>query len=129
MPIDFTTFSDSAEVVVDEKKEEEWQSRAVIACDAKGNGCVVWYIGRSLAIEISEAGSTDLGNLGLDDAPHGISIWEGEYVRGPGSYENPDDGMTLPSSSSAFRVPTDEEWTAIREQRNPWPEWEPEREQ
>lgn len=59
--------------------DEEWAapSLAVVACRG-GRGVVLWYgRGPSLAFEIEEGGSLGLDDLGLDDAPDGISIWTG----------------------------------------------------
>jgi hypothetical protein len=71
---------------------------------------------------INEAGVSDLDLLGLDDAPEGISIWEGEIRT---SHTNTPDANEYDSwLEGAFRSPTDEEWTAIREGRCPWDEKE-----
>lgn len=98
--------------------ESEPESRGVVACDGKGNGCVLWYAGASLANEIEEGGLVHLGDLGLDDAPNGISVWEGRYFWTRGPYEYPDDGDSYPSGK--FRDPTEEEWQKIRAGRCPW---------
>jgi hypothetical protein len=102
----------------EQEDEEKCQSKAVIAANHKGFGCVVWYVGPGLINEIEEAGLQELGDLGLDDAPEGISVWEGIYVWSRGPYECPEDGDSAPVG--AFRRPSDEEWIAIREGRNPW---------
>jgi len=56
----------------------------------------------------------------LDDAPEGISVWEGHAVGYPqgidGDYPDPD-----PDLVGTFRAPTDAEWAAIRENKSPWP--------
>lgn len=100
----------------------EWEipSLAVVACDGNGNGCVLWTVGAHVAFEMWEVGLTQLGDLGLDDAPLGISVWEGKYHWQPGGWECPQDGEMYPKGT--FRPPTDEEWTAIREGRCPWDE-------
>lgn len=87
-------------------------------------GCVLAYVGRDLDWDIREGGVSDLANLGLDDAPDEISIWEGHYVyfRDTG-YEGVDEGWSF-RPVGAFRPPTDEEWTAIREGRSPFEEEE-----
>lgn len=95
-------------------------SKGVIACDGNGNGCVLWAVGAHLRFELEERGLSGLDALGLDDAPCGISVWEGKYLWQPGSWEYPQDGSTLPNG--AFRAPTDDEWQAIRAGRCPWPE-------
>jgi hypothetical protein len=92
-------------------------SLAVIACDGKGNGAVLWTVGPHVRLEMDEGGLRDLGDLGLDDAPAGVSIWVGRYVTDGGGYCN-EEADTYPKGG--FRAPTDEEWTAIREGRCPW---------
>lgn len=91
-------------------------SRAVIAMGR--DGVVLWHTGPCLSAEIENMGSST-GDLGLDDAPKGISIWEGTYRWIPGGWEHPEDGETEPCG--AFRAPTDEEWDAIKAGRAPWP--------
>lgn len=93
-------------------------SKGVIACDGDGHGCVLWAFGAHLRFEVEEAGFHALGDLGLDDAPQGVSIWEGMYMWEPGGWENPQDGETFPQGT--FRNPTDDEWLAIRAGRCPW---------
>ena len=99
------------------KEDEEWHSKAVIASDG-GDGRVLWYVGGSLRASIDEGGVTCLADLGLDDAPHGISVWEGSYIWSPGGYEYPEDGNLDPSGK--FRAPNDAEWEYIKEGKNPW---------
>jgi hypothetical protein len=101
-----------------EAEEEAWRSKAVIANPKHGGGCILWYIGGSLANEIEECGLYQLSDLGLDDAPPGISVWEGTFVWQRGPYEHPNDGDMLPSGK--FREPTPEEWFWIIGNRNPW---------
>lgn len=81
---------------------------------------MLWTVGAYLRFEMEEAGLCRLGELGLDDAPRGISIWEGKYVWQSGGWECPQDGSMHPKGT--FRAPTDEEWAAIREGRCPWDE-------
>lgn len=97
----------------------EWQpSKAVIANRENGRGCIIWVTLGSLLEDQMREGSDDLADLGLDDAPPGISIWEGTFVWRPGSWEYPQDGELWPKG--AFRAPSDDEWAAIREGRSPW---------
>lgn len=107
-----------------EATDDEWvaPSRAVVASRG-GHGIVLWYGGGlSLAFEIEEGGVTGLDDLGLDDAPDGISVWTGRYVT-KGAPTVPgfcDDSVeTIPSGS--FRQPDANEWHDIRMGRNPWP--------
>ena len=95
-------------------------SFAVVANDDLGSGCVLWTGGPHVRFEIEEGGSHTLADLGLDNAPVGISIWEGIYVWWPGGYESPDDGGSKPAG--IFRKPTENEWKAIKQGVSPWDE-------
>ncbi len=96
------------------------KSRGVVACDGNGTGTVLWWVGGHLDLEVQEYGLKQLDELGLDDAPHGISIWEGVYIWHSGvNSEGIDEGGDT-TSQGTFRPPTDEEWAAIREGRLPW---------
>lgn len=102
----------------DQEARPAQPSRVVAVNTDGGRGVALWHTSDSdIAFEIEQT-SHLLDDLGLDDAPVGISIWEGSYVWRPGGYECPQDGSTDPVGS--FRAPTDEEWQAIREGRNPW---------
>lgn len=95
-------------------------SVALVACDGHGHGCLIWWAGGHLSLEVEEAGLTDLADLGLDDCPVGVWVWEGIYVYWPSvTCEGIDEGCDA-ESKGAFRAPTDEEWAAIRENRSPW---------
>lgn len=85
-------------------------SLGVVASDGNGNGLLLWYVGVDLALEVEEYGFRFLTDLGLDDAPAGVSVWEGKYVW-DGDDANP---------KGRFRPPTEAEWVAIREGRMPW---------
>lgn len=76
-----------------------------------GDGMIVDFVGGHLSNEI-EASSHFLGDLGLDDAPDGISIWEGWY------WYFGDDGDS--EARGEFRDPTDEEWEVIKAGGCPW---------
>lgn len=95
-------------------------SRAVVANDSGGKGLVLWYVGGHLNLEISEAGmGPHLDELGLDDAPDGISVWEGIYTYKGSSRYGLDEGAES-SPKGSFRPPTDEEWAHIRLGQCPW---------
>ena len=96
------------------------ESKGVIACDGNGHGVVLWGVGTGLRQEIDEYCFHALGDLGLDDAPAGVSVWEGTYVWQSGGFEHPEDGDMQPVG--AFRAPTDDEWTSIRCGNCPWAE-------
>jgi len=96
----------------------EEPSKAVIA-NVGGVGVVLWYTGGHLDYEINESGmGVQLDNLGLDDAPEGLSIWEGKYI---GTKHETMDGTEYETEvSGEFRDPNDEEWAAIRRNCCPW---------
>lgn len=93
------------------------ESRAVVA-NRNGHGCVLFYRGDSITIEIEECCLHHLGDLGLDDAPDGISIWEGAYIWHSGGYEYPQDGSTEPSGK--FRSLTEWEWGCVKCGQSPF---------
>src|SRR3990167_6744841 len=87
----------------------EKPSRALIASDGSGNGCILFYCGAHLEEEIRAVGQ-QLSDLGLDDCPDGVWVWEGVYA-----------GITYPSSPNGpeeydteirgnFREPKSFEW-------------------
>lgn len=94
-------------------------SKAVIACDGDGRGIVLWYTGAHLCGEICEHGcGVFLDDLGLDDAPEGISVWEGIYR---GTRHETTDGVEYDTEvSGSFREPTTEEWADICVNLCPW---------
>ena len=69
--------------------------------------------------EIDQCGTRRTDDHMLDDAPDGIFVWEGDHKWIPGGYFNPEEGEMEPVGE--FRMPTEEEWQAIKENRNPWP--------
>jgi hypothetical protein len=101
----------------------EWKeipSRAVIAMSEGEEGCVLWWVGAALSYE-HEAGMKSPSDLGLQEAPTGISIWEGQYRTV--QCGNPLDGYEYETEPvGTFRAPTDEEWAAIRAGKAPWNE-------
>lgn len=95
--------------------DEPYFEKAVVGCDGNGNGCVIWHVGSALDTEINDVGQDDLRELGLDDAPQGISIWEGVGIWYPD--EDGDGSMEL---KGEYRKPTDGEWVSIRNDKHPW---------
>lgn len=94
-------------------------SRAVIACYG-GTGIVICTVGGHVETLMRESGSRMLDSLGLDDAPDGITVWEGAFLPGsgrPSPITGEHDDLEL---AGAFRDPTPEEWEAITEKRTPW---------
>ncbi len=90
-------------------------SLAVIASDGDGHGCVLSTVGVHIEFEIKEAGLHDLGDLGMDDAPRGISIWEGKTES-----HRDHEGDVDTWLEGAFRQPTEQEWAAIVRGECPW---------
>lgn len=85
-------------------------SRAVVASNGKGDGCILFHVGPHLEEEMRAVGD-DLTSLGLEDCPQGIWIWEGIYqtIR-VGAYDCTEYD-TEPYGE--FRKPTQEEWESI----------------
>ena len=92
-------------------------SKAVVVVGEAG-GCVLFSAGPHLDSLMHDAGLSDLSDLGLDDAPDGISIWEG-VVKGR-RYETVDGYEYESDTVGSFRAPTDEEWASLRRNECPW---------
>ena len=99
----------------------ERESKAVVASDGKGAGAVLWSIGVHVNFAIAELGFMDLGDLGLDDCPLGIHIWEG-HSETRHSDDGEDDWLELVGK---FRQPTLDEWEKIKNNTCPWPDNKP----
>lgn len=99
--------------------EMDWKRKSLAVCASDGDdGCVLWTVGPHVQFDITEGGlGNKLSDLGLDDAPIGISVWEGKTAGGARTWEGDYDDTYLVGT---FRAPTDEEWAAIREGRCPW---------
>ena len=98
----------------------DWSKKCLAVISARnGSGAVLWWVGGHIDAEICEGHISELGDLGLDNAPDGISIWEGVYdYHRDQSYYHDDGGWT--EVNGEFRNPTEEEWVGIREGRCPW---------
>lgn len=92
----------------------EMQSCAVIACDGRGNGCVLYTGGPAVKAEIQNV-SDHLGDIGLDDAPAGLSVWVGKLLTWRTS-----DGEYEGELKGAFRPLQPEEWKAVQAGVSPW---------
>lgn len=93
-------------------------SHAVVAC-AEGEGVVLWYVGGYIELEVVEGGLRSLADLGLDDAPRGISVWVGKIIiHETTSFEGDHDYES--ETKGEFREPSKDEWEAIHAGRNPW---------
>lgn len=89
-------------------------SIALIA-SVNGRGVILAYDGPGIEADIEAIGSRYLGDHGLDDAPDGLSIWEGHLS----TYGELDAELC-----GSFRALTDAEWARLRETGTPW-EYEP----
>lgn len=95
----------------------DWRKPSLAVVVSNGDRIAVpWTAGVHVRFDLVEHG-LGFEDLGLDDAPDGISIWEGvtkggQYI-GDGEYSDP-------YLDGTFRQPTDEEWAAIRAGRSPW---------
>lgn len=86
-------------------------SYAVVVHAGDGEGVVLWQTGPHLQIQVDLCGPC-LRDLDLDDAPYGISVWEGRFVHGrPDGY---------------FRRPTPAESKYIADNMCPFPQCGPE---
>lgn len=111
----------------DDEPDEGWRkldwkkpSKAVIANGPFGTGCVLWTVGPHVHSIIDEAGTDDLFNIDLGDAPRGISIWEGGIKSV--HHNTPDANEHEWWLEGGFREPTPEEWESIRKGECPWNE-------
>ncbi len=106
----------------EQRKPGDWNknkpSLVMIANNDHGDGCILFYVGAHISNEIEAVGSSQLCDYGLDDAPHGISVWEGKYKY----FGDGEDTEAKPDG--VFRSPTFEEWAALIANVNPWHEEE-----
>lgn len=106
---------------VDDPGQQPWVPSQALIAMGPHSGAVLQYHGSAIEGEISEAGLHALDELGLDDAPVGLSVWEGEFVYEPGyvdGHEMPGEGQTQPAGK--FRPLTDEEWDRLRKGEALW---------
>lgn len=92
-------------------------NRAVIASDGAGNGAVLFWEGADFEHEIGSEYFDELSDLGLDDAPHGLRIWEGRYVYTNCSGETDEGYYSVPKGK--FRELNDTEWEHMKRGKNP----------
>lgn len=107
------------ETAEDEKKTPEVPNAALIANTKNGGVVLHARPGCHLFYEIHEVGSVQVGDYGFDDAPEGVSVWEGTAAWQPGSYETPQDGMTI--YEGKYRRLTNEELEKVQKGENLWP--------
>lgn len=102
------------------KEDFETDSRAVcVAGDDPSAGMVLWYDGAWLDVEINEVGQGFmLEDLGLHEAPAGVSIWTGRYVTT--EYDSPEYGRDYDTEAvGTFRELTPAEWLVFMKGENP----------
>lgn len=110
------------------KTEEYWagfnwdqDSQAVVASDGAESGAVLWTGGPHVLFQLEKYGANNIYDLGLGNAPHGVSIWTGKYTYGS-ELDGTLEGALVRAAEAhgKFREPTPEEWKAIRASRCPW---------
>src|SRR3954463_10666831 len=92
----------------EEPKRPFVPSKALVA-NMSGTGCVLDYVGDAISWHIQEY-SAQLDEIGLDDAPDGLSVWEGSM--GSVKHEGPDGTDWDFEVNGKFRDLTPEEWAA-----------------
>jgi len=101
------------------KYKKEMKSRLVVACN-NGAGCVLYAIGSCWEAWYEGSCSYRLDDNGLDDAPDGISIWEGRVL----SWGPDRDGEYDAELRGEFRDLTEKEWSLLVKGCAPWDEKE-----
>lgn len=94
-------------------------SIALIA-SRNGHGVILAHDGDGIEADIEAVGLGGLDDHGLDDAPDGLSIWEG-HMSGWGPDHNGEYDCEL---RGKFRHLTEAEWSLYRSTGTPW-EFEP----
>lgn len=98
-----------------------WTPSRVLVAMGPHRGALLEYEGSGISNEL-EAGLYDLDELGLDDAPQGLWIWEGDYIWEDGWFEghrSPENGMAHPKGE--FRRLSPEEWATVTAGKPLWP--------
>lgn len=90
----------------------------VAVCSDQQDGCILLYRGNHITCDVEGISPhpADVDLLGYEDLPLGIWVWEGCYE----TYICPKDGPQGRPRTINWREPTEEEWRALREHRNPW---------
>lgn len=92
-------------------------SIALIACRG-GHGCILDHDGLGIEADVEALGHGSLTDHGLDDAPDGLSIWEGRLHT---SESHTPDGHEYDSELiGEFRSLTDDEWKLLQTTGTPW---------
>lgn len=103
-------------------RDREREPEIAVVAANRGDGCVLWHAGGGLDYMLAEV-SARLSEIGLDDAPDGVSIWEGHLL----SWESHTPSGTEYDGElqGTFREPTPEEWVGIMRGDGPWPLYGP----
>lgn len=109
----------SLDVDDDENKRPAVPNMALIANTRNGGVVLHARPGSTLFYEMHELGSSRVDDYGFDDAPEGITVWEGTAAWQPGGYETPQDGMTI--YEGTYRRLNDEEILKVQKGENLWP--------
>jgi hypothetical protein len=93
-----------------------WNGRpSLVMCarGPRGAGVVVHAVGQ--VRELLEDGDSDLDAVGLDDAPPGLTVWEGRIKSGRAHLDGPDTALV-----GTYRAPTAEEVVSLIQGMCPW---------
>lgn len=100
------------------RKNARTNSIALIASN-NGKGCILAYHGSGIEADIEAIGIGTLEDHGLDNAPDGLSIWEGKLTGR--SWSSPETGFDVETSlDGEFRDLTGEEWQRLQDMHTPW---------
>jgi hypothetical protein len=118
--LDLSAIPQEASFAIPKQPEKEL---ALLAIWSSGQAFVVWCNDGYIRFEIEE--STNAHEVGCvlmdDEAPdHGLIVWEGHMRMGIGGMWPDDDYREPEYVRECWRQPTEDEWVAIREQRNPF---------
>lgn len=103
------------------KRMAPWDREESIALIAAkdGKGCILSHDGDGIEADIDSLGVGDLGDHGLDDAPDGLSIWEGRLDAWVS--HSPENGTDYEAQlEGKFRDLTEREWFLLRNTGTPW---------
>jgi hypothetical protein len=88
--------------------------QALVMSNGKGGGGVLEHNG-SMYYDLEESGLHELSDLGLDEAPEGLSVFEGRYTGG--GYDSYNGDYHDAYLEGDFRELTRQEWDAIIEKK------------
>ena len=105
----------------DKKPKEPYVPSKALIANMGGIGCVLDYTGDAITWHIREF-SPSLDELGLDDAPDGLSVWEG--TMGSVRHYTQDGEDWDFEANGKFRDLNPEEWAALQKDGCLWPKAE-----